>query len=84
LIKVYYFARLRENLNYSVEEMPLPDDVKDVAGLKQHLAKRGDVWQTLFTSDQQIRCAINHALVDEGATILDGDEVAFFPPVTGG
>ncbi len=84
LIKVLYFARLKENLNYSTEDIDLPADVTNVAQLKAHLAKRGEAWANLFNGKQSIRAAINHVLVDDNAQIKDGDEVAFFPPVTGG
>ena len=79
-----YFARLKESLNYSSEEMELPEGIKTVAQLKTHLAKRGEAWVNLFNGKQTIRAAINHALVDNDAAVKDGDEVAFFPPVTGG
>ena len=84
LIKVLYFARLKESLNYSTEDMPLPAGVTNVTQLKAHLAERGEAWANLFSAKQSIRAAINHALVDNDAAIKDGDEVAFFPPVTGG
>lgn len=84
LIKVLYFARLKESLNYSTEEMDLPADVNTIAQLKAHLAKRGEAWANLFNGKQLIRAAINHALVENNAAIKNGDEVAFFPPVTGG
>ena len=84
MITVLYFARLKESLNYSTEEMELPEGIKTVAQLKTHLAKRGEAWVNLFNGKQTIRAAINHALVDNDAAVKDGDEVAFFPPVTGG
>jgi sulfur-carrier protein len=84
LITVLYFARLKESLNYSTEEMELPEGVKTVAQLKTHLAERGEAWANLFNGKQTIRAAINHGLVDNEAAVKDGDEVAFFPPVTGG
>lgn len=84
LIKVLYFARLKESLNYSTEDMPLPAGVSNISQLKAHLAQRGEAWANLFNGKQPIRAAINHALVDNNAAIKDGDEVAFFPPVTGG
>lgn len=84
MIKVLYFARLKESLNYSTEDMDLPADVKTIAQLKQHLASRGEVWANLFNGKQTVRAAINHALVENDAAIKNGDEVAFFPPVTGG
>jgi len=64
--------------------MELPEGVKTIAQLKTHLAKRGEAWANLFNGKQTIRAAINHALVDNVAAVKDGDEVAFFPPVTGG
>jgi molybdopterin synthase sulfur carrier subunit len=84
LITVLYFARLKESLNYSTEEIDLPADVNTIALLKLHLAKRGEAWANLFSGNQTIRAAINHALVENNAAIKNGDEVAFFPPVTGG
>lgn len=84
MITVLYFARLKESLNYSTEEMDLPEGVKTIAQLKTHLAKRGEVWANLFNGKQTIRAAINHTLVDNEANVKNGDEVAFFPPVTGG
>ncbi|NBX00206.1 MAG: molybdopterin converting factor subunit 1 [Methylophilaceae bacterium] len=84
MITVLYFARLKESLNYSTEEMELPEGVKTIAQLKTHLAKRGEAWAHLFNGKQTIRAAINHALVDDESAVKDGDEVGFFPPVTGG
>ena len=84
MITVLYFARLKESLNYSTEEIDLPADVSSIVALKLYLAKRGEAWANLFNGQQTIRAAINHALVENDAVIKNGDEVAFFPPVTGG
>lgn len=83
-IKLLYFARIKEAVNYSTEEIDLPSHVTTVTALKNHLSQRGDVWASLFNGKQTVRAAINHQLVDDMATIQAGDEVAFFPPVTGG
>ena len=83
-IKVLYFARIKEAVNYSTEEIDLPADVLTVTALKNFLSQRGETWADLFNGKQVIRAAINHALVDDLAAINSGDEVAFFPPVTGG
>lgn len=83
-IKVLYFARIKEAVNYSTEDLVLPTDVATIMALKNHLAERGDTWADLFNGKQTIRAAINHELVDNMAAINEGDEVAFFPPVTGG
>ena len=83
-IKVLYFARIKEAVNYSTEEVDLPDDILTITALKNWLALRGDVWANLFDGTQIVRAAINHTLVDDLASIQANDEVAFFPPVTGG
>ncbi len=83
-IKILYFARIKESVNYSTEDITLPSDVGTITALKNFLAQRGDTWLELFDGKQTIRAAINHELVDNMAAINDGDEVAFFPPVTGG
>ena len=82
-IKLLYFANLREALGISGEEIALPGDVANVAALRTHLAARGDAWQNL-TQSKTLRAAINQRMAGPDATIADGDEVAFFPPVTGG
>jgi len=82
-IKLLYFASLREALGLSGEEMTLPAAVCDVAALKIHLAARGAAWQAL-TQAKNLRAAVNQRMAGSDAAISDGDEVAFFPPVTGG
>lgn len=83
-IKVLYFARIKEAVNYSTEDIELPNDILTITALKNWLALRGEVWANLFNGKQVVRAAINHNLVDDLAKIQANDEVAFFPPVTGG
>jgi len=83
-MKVLYFARLREIVGMPSEELSLPEGVADVAGLRNWLAARGGVWQQALDSCRQVRAAVNQELVADTAAITDDDEVAFFPPVTGG
>lgn len=90
-ITVLYFARLKETLKYSTEELDLTDflakekvNTISVLKLKAHLASRGDEWANMLMGSLKVRAAINHELVDDAAEIHDGDEVGFFPPVTGG
>jgi molybdopterin synthase sulfur carrier subunit len=87
-IKIFYFARLKETLKFSTEDLELPDDVFSstltILKLKAYLAKRNNTWQQMLMGKLKVRGAINHELVDDNASIADGDEVAFFPPVTGG
>ncbi len=85
-IKLFYFARLKESLKYSTEDLELADSNEPwtILKLKAFLAKRGDVWGQMLMGKLKVRAAINHELVHDNAAIADGDEVAFFPPVTGG
>ena len=84
MIKLLYFARLREALGIVQEEIAVPNDVADIQQLMAWLAQRGGAWQEEFTGCRPLRAAINQELVDNAAAIRDGVEVAFFPPVTGG
>lgn len=85
-IKLFYFARLKESLKYSTEDLELAESEAPwtIFKLKALLAKRGDVWGQMLMGKLKVRAAINHELVHDNAPIADGDEVAFFPPVTGG
>ena len=83
MITLLYFARLREVLESEGESLPWTQTV-NVAELKSQLAARGGVWQQQFAENPRLRAAVNQALVADDAAIEDGDEVAFFPPVTGG
>lgn len=84
MIKVLYFARLRESLGLAGEELDLPPGMTTVAGLMTLLAARGEPWQQEFDGCRPLRAAVNQTLVPNSEPIKDGDEVAFFPPVTGG
>lgn len=83
MITVRYFASLREALDTSGERLDLPCGVATVARLRDLLASRGEPWPAL-QSVKNLRAAVNLNLVPLDTTVKDGDEVAFFPPVTGG
>lgn len=83
MITVLYFAGLRETLGTAQESLELPAHVGDVAALRDHLAARGEPWQALARA-KNLRAAVNQDMVPLSASLKDGDEVAFFPPVTGG
>ncbi|MFH1815980.1 MAG: molybdopterin converting factor subunit 1 [Pseudomonadota bacterium] len=82
-IKVLYFAALREALGTPGETVELPDGCTTLANVRSLIAGRGGDWDKLAQM-KNLRAAINQRMVDPGATVADGDEVAFFPPVTGG
>ena len=84
MITVLYFARLREALGTSSEQVALPQDVRDLAGLRAVLVARGGAWAQELAGNKALRAAVNQAMASGDTRIADGDEVAFFPPVTGG
>lgn len=84
MLTLLYFARLREALGTAREEIALPADVADVQALMAWLAARGGAWQEEFAGCRPLRAAVNQQLVPNAASFQDGDEIAFFPPVTGG
>lgn len=81
-IKLCLFASLSETLNTREELIPLPTG-STVAELKHQLMTRGEAWQKL--NEHNILCAVNHEMLNQFEKVLKhNDEVAFFPPVTGG
>jgi molybdopterin synthase sulfur carrier subunit len=84
MIRLRYFASLRERLDTAGEALELPREVTDVATLAHHLADRGGAWQQAFEGGQLLLAAVNQESAKGDTPIHAGDEVAFFPPVTGG
>lgn len=83
-MKILYFASLREALGMSGEDfVDLPAHVTTVNALREYLAARGASWQGLMTA-KNLRAAVNQAMAGAETPVKVGDEVAFFPPVTGG
>jgi molybdopterin synthase sulfur carrier subunit len=83
-IKVLYFAGLREALGTSGETMELPVGITTVGDLRTLLAARGGKWAEQLAPTRNVRTAVIQLMVPANAPVKDGDEVAFFPPVTGG
>ena len=83
-VKVLYFASVREKLGKDAEELDLPAGVVTVAGLRSHLRARGGAWAGAMAEGKLLRAAVNQDMAQPAAAIKAGDEVAFFPPVTGG
>lgn len=84
MITVLYFARLREALGKSSEQIALPADVRNLEGLRALLVARGGAWEQELAPHKPVRAAVNQDMAMGDAPLADGDEVAFFPPVTGG
>jgi len=83
-IEVLYFARLREVFGREREQVDLPASVQDVAGLAAWLRSRGEPWERELASGKPVRIAVNQDMAAADTPVRNGDEVAFFPPVTGG
>lgn len=84
MITLLYFARLREALGTGQEQLALPAGVATLTALRAHLALRGETWAKEMGEGRNLRAAVNQTVVTADAPLVDGDEVAFFPPVTGG
>ncbi len=80
MIRVLFFAKLREALGTSSLNLEYSGDV---AGLKQVLSLRGEAWRQVLAQDN-ILCAVNQQVAADDQSLSSSDEVAFFPPVTGG
>lgn len=84
MITVLYFARLREALGTGSERIALPATVRDVEGVRALLIARGGEWKKVLAPGNPVRAAVNQAVAAGDTPVADGDEIAFFPPVTGG
>jgi len=83
-MKLIYFAWVREKAGKSKEEIPLPEGVKTVGDLLAWLAERDEKMATAFGDPSIIRAAVNQEHVSMDHELGENDEIAFFPPVTGG
>lgn len=81
MIKVLFFAQVRELVG--TDSLILETQAATVDALRQQLAARGDRW-ALALEEGKLLAAVNQTLVEASHPVIDGDEVAFFPPVTGG
>lgn len=81
-IELRYFASVREALGKTNESYQT--QAQTVAQIRSELAQRDELHQAAFNPERVLRSAVNQVMVDEQTVVSDGDEVAFFPPVTGG
>lgn len=84
MINLLYFAWVRERVGIANEEIAMPSDVSTVAELVAWQKERGDGYAEAFADGDVVRVAVNQEHVEMGHPIQNGDEIAFFPPVTGG
>jgi len=83
-LEVVYLARLRETLGTPGETVDLRMQDADVGALLAHLRSRGGAFAAELAPGRAFRVAVNHAMASDATPVRDGDEVALFPPVTGG
>lgn len=84
MITLLYFARLRESFGLSSEQVALPQSVNNIGALLDWLRQRGGNWQIELAPGKAVRFAVNQDMATIETSISDGDEIAIFPPVTGG
>jgi molybdopterin synthase sulfur carrier subunit len=82
-MRVLFFGSLREQLGTGELNTVLPNGVETIGQLLQSLQSQGDEWK-LALGMGSVLFAVNQDMVDENTIISDTDEVALFPPVTGG
>ena len=82
MIRIMYFASLRERLGSAEETLQsCPATLDD---LRAELAARGGAWGEVFADGQPVLAAVNQEMASTGQALRSGDEIGFFPPVTGG
>ena len=81
MLKVLFFAQTRELIG--IDEIVLEQDFATADALREHLSQKGDKW-ALALEKGKLLVAINQTLMPLESVVKSGDEIAFFPPVTGG
>lgn len=83
-MKLVYFAWVRERIGKAEEEVAPPRSITTVADLVKWLAERGEEYAHAFENPKVIRAAIDRTHARSDAAIAGAQEIAFFPPMTGG
>lgn len=83
-MKILYFAWLKMKLGMSEETVQCGDSISDTDSLVDWMKSRGPAFEEVFSDLEVVRIAVNQEHVGTNTPLSDGDEVAFFPPVTGG
>ena len=84
MVNILYFAWMKERMDRAEETLALPQGVTTIATLSAHLRARDPNGARAFAEPALIRAAVNQDFATPDTPIKDGDEIAFFPPVTGG
>jgi molybdopterin synthase sulfur carrier subunit len=84
MVTLLYFASLRERVGVSREQLQLPSGNATVSAVVDELRRRDARWTEAFAPGKSWRVAVNQQMADAATPVRPGDEIAFFPPVTGG
>ena len=84
MVRLLYFAWVREKVGHESEELAIPEEVATVNALIHWLAKRSPGHAEAFGDPTKLRCALDQTMVTGNAPLAKATEIAFFPPVTGG
>lgn len=84
MLIINYFASIRESLNQSQQRLELPLDVTTVSELINHLVQSDKHLADVLGDDRKVLVAVNQTIVDRAHVLSNNDEIAFFPPMTGG
>lgn len=83
-MKILYFAWVKQEVGFGEEQIDVSDDIKTITDLIAHLSAKSSNYAKAFAEPEKIRCAINQTFADHTSQVSPNDEIAFFPPVTGG
>ena len=84
MLRIHYFASVRQTVGRDREQIELPGDVATVADLVRHLRAVDEGFERMLGEQEQVLVAVNQAVAADETAVADGDEVAFFPPMSGG
>lgn len=84
MVTLLYFASLRETVGVSREQVSLPHGASTVSAVVDQLRQRDTRWTEAFAPNKTWRVAVNQQMANASTPVRAGDEIAFFPPVTGG
>ncbi|MGB0843474.1 MAG: molybdopterin converting factor subunit 1 [Alphaproteobacteria bacterium] len=79
-----YFAWVKQEVGFGQENLQVSNDINSISDLVSHLKDQNEGYKRAFADSEKLRCAVNLEFCDFDTVLKDGDEVAFFPPVTGG
>lgn len=83
-MKILYFAWLKAKLQMTGETVPWSKECGDTDSLVRWMKTRGQAFEEVFSDLEVVRIAVNQEYITENVVLKEGDEIAFFPPVTGG